>query len=770
MPSDVDVKKKSSVFYLAFGVCAIFVLIIYSFTTFSAQLKEEELASAQDQLQEIALLGSNSLYAQVNASIETLDAIAASLPCPDKPEDSANLEVLQSLIETTNFHNFGIINADSGFGQTTNGRILRLEQEDLEQDILSGLPTASRILEDSLENEKVFTVAVPVFQDGEITGALYGAYDLARMREQFHMNHLHNKYTHIFSASGEWILFSPEHVIPDRESIWDSLKDCEFDPKFSIEQMQQDIADGESGYILYRSGNQDIYSYYSPLNISDWYVLSNVTQDDASEHIDWLGQISLMLTGKVIIGFLLCALMTGIYISQIWRRLKQNYQEMKIQDETFQIAMSKSHDLVFEYNITERTLEFRNRGAYSSDLPALVSDLPEKLIEDGTVCPGSVPVWRRIFDQLHKGGDVPPQELELQLQPDRRIWTLLSLTNIRGNNRQILRSIGLLENITDQKKNELLQNSEQEYRRILLAKATYGYEVNLTQDQIFQVQNSNKSTESVTLLSKPYSVMTEELLSKKICPEDIEKVREVFDIGNLLHAYKQGVRDLKLVYRCLIDGNRERWLESSVHLLEKPVNGEIKGYILTKDIDAQKKHELSLQYRSEIDALTQLYNRVTTVYLVNQCLQDPQTSGGKHAFLILDLDNFKAVNDTLGHSEGDYVLRDVSAKIRAHFRSTDIVGRLGGDEFIIFLKEIREENYVEELVKGLLEKVDHIYQKDHQAVHISASIGISLAPRDGQDFNDLYEKADQALYQVKNSSKNGVKVYEAPQPETIGQP
>ena len=61
MPSDVDVKKKSSVFYLAFGVCAIFVLIIYSFTTFSAQLKEEELASAQDQLQEIALLGSNSL-------------------------------------------------------------------------------------------------------------------------------------------------------------------------------------------------------------------------------------------------------------------------------------------------------------------------------------------------------------------------------------------------------------------------------------------------------------------------------------------------------------------------------------------------------------------------------------------------------------------------------------------------------------------------------------------------------------------------------------
>ena len=61
--------------------------------------------------------------------------------------------------------------------------------------------------------------------------------------------------------------------------------------------------------------------------------------------------------------------------------------------------------LVFEYNITERTLEFRNRGAYSSDLPALVSDLPEKLIEDGTVCPGSVPVWRRIFDQLHKGGD-----------------------------------------------------------------------------------------------------------------------------------------------------------------------------------------------------------------------------------------------------------------------------------------------------------------------------------------------------------------------------
>ena len=125
--------------------------------------------------------------------------------------------------------------------------------------------------------------------------------------------------------------------------------------------------------------------------------------------------------------------------------------------------------------------------------------------------------------------------------------------------------------------------------------------------------------------------------------------------------------------------------------------------------------------------------------------------------MILDVDAFKAVNDNYGHAVGDKVLAQLGKLFKNHFRQTDIVGRIGGDEFIIL---IQDENIAESRIRSLLEKVNELKIEELQGFTLSISIGIAFAPNHGTTFIELYRHADHALYQTKRSGKNNYKIYE----------
>lgn len=127
--------------------------------------------------------------------------------------------------------------------------------------------------------------------------------------------------------------------------------------------------------------------------------------------------------------------------------------------------------------------------------------------------------------------------------------------------------------------------------------------------------------------------------------------------------------------------------------------------------------------------------------------------------MILDLDGFKQLNDNLGHMTGDCALAEVAKILVKHFRSYDVVCRLGGDEFIIFAKGLPKEA-LDKVLSSLLKKLVLTYGSGERQVTISASVGAVFAPKQGKDFTQLYEKADKALYLVKNATKNGYRIYE----------
>ncbi len=178
-----------------------------------------------------------------------------------------------------------------------------------------------------------------------------------------------------------------------------------------------------------------------------------------------------------------------------------------------------------------------------------------------------------------------------------------------------------------------------------------------------------------------------------------------------------------------------------------------------ENISDIKNAEKQLVDKAERDSLTKVYNKSTTKKLIKNYLRT-DTRETYDALIIIDVDDFKAVNDTLGHMFGDSILVDLSQEMQDLFRSNDVVGRIGGDEFIVFLRGMKNKVHIESKANDICKIFDLLYAGDDGA-KITGSLGISLFPEDGDTFDELYRKADLALYASKRAGKSCYTFYNA---------
>ena len=166
-----------------------------------------------------------------------------------------------------------------------------------------------------------------------------------------------------------------------------------------------------------------------------------------------------------------------------------------------------------------------------------------------------------------------------------------------------------------------------------------------------------------------------------------------------------------------------------------------------------------LVYSAQIDGLTAVYNKEHTQPAIDEFLQmsRPDTL---HAFLILDIDKFKDVNDTYGHAVGDKILQRVGEFLKSQFRDGDIIGRIGGDEFVVLMKQVSSREAALVRVQNMVERIRSIKHPEMDGQAITFSVGVAFSPEQGIRFDDLYRNADKALYQTKRGGRNNYSVYE----------
>jgi len=176
---------------------------------------------------------------------------------------------------------------------------------------------------------------------------------------------------------------------------------------------------------------------------------------------------------------------------------------------------------------------------------------------------------------------------------------------------------------------------------------------------------------------------------------------------------------------------------------------------LTETIKIKKEKD-KFYYESTHDSLTGLANR----FLFKNYLEKLILENREFTLLYIDLNKFKSINDTLGHNYGDEVLKIVANRMKNIVRKGDIVSRLGGDEFTIILKNISNKEHIEIIVKKLLNTIEETIKINQHKLFISASIGISIFPKNGNKAEDIIKTADKAMYKAKKSNEYKYFFYE----------
>jgi PAS domain S-box-containing protein len=259
----------------------------------------------------------------------------------------------------------------------------------------------------------------------------------------------------------------------------------------------------------------------------------------------------------------------------------------------------------------------------------------------------------------------------------------------------------------------------------------------------------------------------------RMLPEDernglLTVLREVLKHSSVL------ARDVTVT---LIDG-RQR----IVHVEAEPEfneHGNLIGYTgIVQDVTDRRMAEDKIKHLANFDGLTGLPNRRQLIWRTERALEHARRLGHQVALLLIDLDRFKVINDTLGHSSGDELLMEVSRRLRSCVRHSDqvmessleamgsrshrtleAVGRLGGDEFVALLPEVTDERDAERVAKRILDLMREPIFVGGQECFVTASVGIALYPRDGSTMADVLRNADVAMYAVKSSGRNSSALY-----------
>ena len=278
----------------------------------------------------------------------------------------------------------------------------------------------------------------------------------------------------------------------------------------------------------------------------------------------------------------------------------------------------------------------------------------------------------------------------------------------------------------------------------------------LTPSSIFAVDNERRITAVNTQLTQVTGYRPEELIGKPCTTFAKGKCADSCGL------YNDSIPKPIFGAECsiLTKAGEERFISKNAELLRDDDGKIIGGIESFEDITERKLAEEALRYQATHDSLTDLPNRVLFADRLKHAIELAKRYGSLVAVMFMDLDGFKSVNDDHGHENGDSLLRDMAVRLKSELRKSDTVARLGGDEFSLIFENIHKRvdaAIVAEKIQSILCEPFKICDRK---IQLSASIGISLYPYDGDNVTRLLQAADAAMYCAKRAGKNSYRFYE----------
>lgn len=288
-------------------------------------------------------------------------------------------------------------------------------------------------------------------------------------------------------------------------------------------------------------------------------------------------------------------------------------------------------------------------------------------------------------------------------------------------------------------------------QKVLTADALASILIDLTTGETLRANFRYKQPEEISekLVFAEFAAIAESHVA-----ED-EKVKEFFrqlTPEGVIESFRRGQGYTGVEYECVVSDGSRRWIRDEQRVLSDPDSGHLMLFVRLIDIDDEVREREKLETAVQTDLMTGLFNHDATFDHITNFLR-AQGRRGRHALIMVDIDNFKTVNDTLGHQNGDEVLKKAAATLKKCFRSSDIVGRVGGDEFMALLKNAPSCDFIREKATEVVNQIQFPCSSGDKTVSVTASVGVSVCDSGDREFEQLYKEADAALYVAKKAGK-----------------
>ncbi|MEG2699924.1 MAG: PAS domain S-box protein, partial [Hungatella sp.] len=352
----------------------------------------------------------------------------------------------------------------------------------------------------------------------------------------------------------------------------------------------------------------------------------------------------------------------GVWILTDISNTKEAELALRIDEERYRIAMQSTEDIIIDYDMKTQIMYHSSKAKDIYGLPELMEHMPQSILDNGTVLEEYKEVYLDLFRQLSDNVKNCTCVLKARAADGRILWNRLTFTAIFDDDGNTAHAIGILQDITKEKTIELQQQREARYLAISSQDSNFYYEADLTNQRFLSGHESAVQTYYEDSSADDFDTILELLLAHMVYEMDRELMRAQVSIKTLTASYQAGIPHTNVEYRRMI-GDALIWSECSIQCFLDAESGNLHCVACIRNINEMKKKELLLQDKAERDLLTGLYNKVTTELLIKNITDFTVQDEVCGAFLLIDVDDFKHVNDTLGHACGDKVLSTVAKEL-----------------------------------------------------------------------------------------------------------
>ena len=409
---------------------------------------------------------------------------------------------------------------------------------------------------------------------------------------------------------------------------------------------------------------------------------------------------------------------------------------------------------IFEFNVLTRTIFFHNdrQLVYGTDLHE--TDFPHCWIDTGIVHPHFIQEFRNAFAHPGAQEETSPMELLLKSKSGTYEWLRMTIRHLSTEKLDLSTVIVLLEPAGTERVMELEYMRMRRFYQALLSESIAYAEVDLESGQLKSAGGLWQAYQQDYRLNTQHFIdVLLQKLSHLLSAEELKPLRRYRNPACWDEMLQRGETSTRFCYKRLV-GQSLHWVEFTIYLFREDLTRNVYALIYLKDIHAEKERELAQIDAASRDPLTNIYNRTAFEREVSRSVPAAATPNCG-ILLLLDIDNFKRINDHSGHLEGDRVLQKVAEILLAAFRQQDVVGRMGGDEFLVFIKGSFPRPSLEERLQILLDTLSSL-----PGIHLSGSIGLTYVHGGAFDYAHYLAQADVALYQSKRNGKNCFYFYE----------